>query len=454
MRLLNLLFILIISNGLMAQDTAEKAKGTLAIKFENSAIKSMRVMQFNGFSFENLADVPVVDSMARIEIELSSTRFFYVGTDTRNMKPIILAPGADENMLLTQQNFRALRFDRNSLNGEYAVATKALRDINKKRDNLVKKWHTVKNQPAQVMSINQIFERIAADEKELRDSFATINPFLGSCYDLMTYTTFQVEPGTFNNELLHYINNRFVGIDFNDPNVYFNSWLYEAYKEFANLVSSYTITVEDHENAIKSQLFRATNPQAKIMAYAGILSALESKKHGNYAVFAENLLEEFPGLKPEIRDMISAKIKSMNAYRIGAEAPVFAQNDTEGNPISLEDFRGKVVLLDFWASWCGPCRRENPNVVKVYDQYKDKGFEILGISLDKDKNRWLGAIEKDKLTWPQVSDLKGWGNEVGKMYGVSSIPHTVLIDEEGNILALKLRGEALEKKLEEIFADK
>ena len=152
--------------------------------------------------------------------------------------------------------------------------------------------------------------------------------------------------------------------------------------------------------------------------------------------------------------MLEAKIKRMDAYRIGGAAPLFSQNDPEGNPISLEDLKGKVVLLDFWASWCGPCRRENPNVVKVYDKYKDKGFEILGISLDKDKGRWLGAIEKDGLTWPQVSDLKGWSNVVGKMYGVSSIPHTVLIDEEGNILALKLRGPALEKKLEEIFADK
>ena len=87
--------------------------------------------------------------------------------------------------------------------------------------------------------------------------------------------------------------------------------------------------------------------------------------------------------------MLEAKIKRMDAYRIGGAAPLFSQNDPEGNPISLEDLKGKVVLLDFWASWCGPCRRENPNVVKVYEKYKDKGFEILGISLDKDKGRWL-----------------------------------------------------------------
>ena len=454
MRLFSFLFVLISSTVLVAQDTAEKSMAALTIKFENSAVQSFKVMQFNGFSFEELANVPVVDSMARVEVELSSVRFFYVGTDTRNMKPVILEPGSDENMLLTQQSFRALRFDRNSLNGQYTIATKALRDINKKRDNMVKKWHSVRSNPEQAESIGQIFERIAVDEKELRDSFATIKPFFGSCYDIMTYQTFQADPETFNNELLHYVNKRFEGIDFNNPNVYNNSWLYEAFKEFSTFVSSYTLTTEDHENAIKSQLFRATNGQAKVFAYGGILAGLEEKKHGNYSVFAKSFLEEFKTIKPEIRSMLEAKIKRMDAYRIGGAAPLFSQNDPEGNPISLEDLKGKVVLLDFWASWCGPCRRENPNVVKVYDKYKDKGFEILGISLDKDKGRWLGAIEKDGLTWPQVSDLKGWSNVVGKMYGVSSIPHTVLIDEEGNILALKLRGPALEKKLEEIFADK
>jgi peroxiredoxin len=152
--------------------------------------------------------------------------------------------------------------------------------------------------------------------------------------------------------------------------------------------------------------------------------------------------------------MLESKIKRMDAYRIGGDAPLFTQNTPEGEALSLEDYRGKVVLLDFWASWCGPCRRENPNVVKVYEKYKDQGFEIIGISLDKDQKRWVDAIAKDQLTWPQVSDLKGWQNAVGQMYGVSSIPHTVLLDEEGKIIALKLRGPALEQKLESIFSEK
>lgn len=131
----------------------------------------------------------------------------------------------------------------------------------------------------------------------------------------------------------------------------------------------------------------------------------------------------------------------------------FELNDTTGNPIALSSFKGKYLLVDFWASWCGPCRRENPNVVKLYNQYKDKGFEIFGVSFDESREAWIKAIKDDGLIWPQVSDLKGWGCEAGKLYGVRSIPHTMLVDPDGIIIEHNLRGDELEAKLAEIFAD-
>jgi peroxiredoxin len=136
---------------------------------------------------------------------------------------------------------------------------------------------------------------------------------------------------------------------------------------------------------------------------------------------------------------------------IGKPAPNIAMNQPNGKMAQLSDLKGKVVLIDFWASWCKPCRMENPNVVKLYKKYKNKGFEIFGVSLDKSKQAWENAINADNLTWTHVSDLQLWNNAAAQLYGVSSIPATFLIDAEGNILAKNLRGIALEKKLEEIF---
>jgi peroxiredoxin len=151
--------------------------------------------------------------------------------------------------------------------------------------------------------------------------------------------------------------------------------------------------------------------------------------------------------------VLAQRLSAITATAAGATAPLFTQNDVLGKPVSLASLRGKVVLVDFWASWCTPCRGENPNLVKEYEMYKDKGFEILGVSLDSSKEYWLKAIETDGLPWVHVSDLKGWENEAGRLYGVRSVPSNYLIDKTGKIIATNLIGEQLNKKLAEVFAN-
>lgn len=145
------------------------------------------------------------------------------------------------------------------------------------------------------------------------------------------------------------------------------------------------------------------------------------------------------------------RVNDAKGTMVGYTATNFSQATPDGKTVNLSDFRGKYVLIDFWASWCRPCRMENPNVVAAYNRYKDKGFTVLGVSMDSNRDPWLSAIQQDNLTWTHVSDLKGWGNEVGKIYGVTGIPQNYLIDKDGKIVAKDLRGAALDEKLAEII---
>lgn len=145
------------------------------------------------------------------------------------------------------------------------------------------------------------------------------------------------------------------------------------------------------------------------------------------------------------------KAQSRIRTAVGAVAPDISLTTPEGQMFSLSSLKGKYVLIDFWASWCRPCRAENPNVVRVYNQYKDKGFEILGVSLDNNADAWKNAIMADGLTWKHISDLGGWQSSAARLYNVSSIPQTVLIDKEGKIIAKGLRGAQLEEKLKTLL---
>lgn len=211
--------------------------------------------------------------------------------------------------------------------------------------------------------------------------------------------------------------------------------------EYQNLNGKYMSGLKD---------FIKSHPKSAVSGY------IIANDLNNPSIPLTELIEALTYIDKSIENTAYIKIanKRVNDAKgtmVGYTATTFSQSNTEGKTVNLTDFRGKYVLIDFWASWCKPCRMENPNVVAAYNRFKDKGFTVLGVSMDSNKDAWVTAIKQDNLTWTHVSDLKGWGNEVGKLYGVTGIPQNYLLDKEGKIVAKDLRGPALDEKLAEII---
>ena len=224
----------------------------------------------------------------------------------------------------------------------------------------------------------------------------------------------------------------------------------DLYRQFYDILLSGTVNPTT-QALVPQQVEHLLSNNKEVLMSAFLVTFFEQEFESHAALYAgirDALVNKYPN-DPYVKH-INDRLKSV--LLPGMEAPEISMKDTEGNTRRLSDLRGKVVLIDFWASWCGPCRRENPNVVKLYKKYHDRGFEIYSVSLDKEKSAWLKAIKDDGLVWPNhVSDLNGWTSSGGKTYGIMSVPSTVLVDKDGKIIARNLRGCELEKKLSEIF---
>lgn len=198
------------------------------------------------------------------------------------------------------------------------------------------------------------------------------------------------------------------------------------------------------------QLLKEQGPSVAVINLLTTSNILDRDEHFDlYLHVAEELKNEWPDYQIA-KDFIDT-VEKMKLLAVGQPAPEISLPDPDGNLVTLSSYRGKYVLVDFWAKWCGPCRQENPNVVKMYHKYKDQGFDVLGVSLDRNRADWVQAIEEDGLEWTHVSDLKYFNSEAATLYNINAIPFSVLIDPNGIIIAKNLRGKGLEKKLDSLF---
>jgi len=205
------------------------------------------------------------------------------------------------------------------------------------------------------------------------------------------------------------------------------------------------------EYVLTLKKFVRRNPDSFVASYAAYSLIDEAEED----VFLDSMLIAFNKNIPDSRyvELLNERLHGKTRLTVGSYAPDVTLDQPDGNALTLSSLRGKYLLIDFWASWCKPCREENPVMVKLYDRYKDKGFEILGISMDESRRQWLGAIKNDGLAWRHVSDLKGAASPAAQAYNVQAIPMTVLLDKTGRILARNLRGDALATKLDELFSE-
>lgn len=219
-------------------------------------------------------------------------------------------------------------------------------------------------------------------------------------------------------------------------------------EEYKNEISKIRNEFRDIDNKVNKEMLDLIKQNPSSYVSTTMFYSLYSQLDVNEA---KEIVNSFEGEASEGYQIKKIKeyLTKLEKVAVGKQAPDFTLNTPDGTPLSLSSFKGKVLILDFWASWCGPCREESPKMVKIYKKYKNKGLEILGVSLDKKKEEWLKAIKEDGLTWNHVSDLRGWDSSAAKLYSIKGIPHILVIDKNGTIVGKNLSDKELEEKIKE-----
>ncbi|MEY3051534.1 MAG: hypothetical protein RLY31_1319 [Bacteroidota bacterium] len=418
-------------------------------------VDSLYLFEFNGVNFNKVLSAATADWQTyQFSLPVSSPRFYYVGRDLNNMRTLIL--GAEQSLTMSGHcsQFQAARLPGSEINVEYERLKGTMNQHSNELGQLLQQLQAAYAQQnidlanTVVIRLGELDNRRMALLEGLRGS----HPYLAKVAALNTFLSYQNHGSGDLTEVEYFVRNYFQLVDWKDRDYEHMPWVHESIKGYTQTVASLGLPESQQRAALDALLQRIpVESRTHMLALGGIISGLESKKSNLLGTYANQFVNKYRSTEPAAAAQLGQLLRVSASFITGGDAPDFSMNDPDGKPVRLSDFRGKVVLVDFWASWCGPCRRENPNVVRMYQQYQPKGFDILGVSLDRTRDPWLAAIEKDGLTWTHVSDLKGWGNEAARMYGVSSIPHTVLVDRDGKIIARNLRGPQLEAKLRELF---
>lgn len=441
-----------------AQQVIKKKNDHVTFVCELSDCKKgapLYLYHFDGYNF-SILKTAMADSnnIFTFRVPASEHQFYFVGAQQGKTKPIIL--GTEETLTMQGRcsNIRKSEFVDSELNTDYEMAIKQIRGYQTTAKNLNRQLAQSAKTPASQAKISKQLKANDDAQLALFNSLKEKHPFVAKIVATKIYLSFPNNKGSYANEVDYYVNEVFTHLDLKDPDMDRMPALFETFRDYTTTLAAIKFDEAKMKTTLDNVLNKM-NPESQAYRFAlgAIVQTLKSKNHPSYVGYGKLYLQKYGAENQPYMVELKKNIDNAKNFVIGGLAPDFEQNTLDGQPMKLSSLRGKVVLVDFWASWCGPCRRENPHVVKLYNKYKSKGFEVLGVSLDQKKASWEKAIAKDKLTWSHVSDLKGWKNEVAKQYSVTSIPHTILLDKEGKILARNLRGADLDAKLKELFGE-
>ena len=440
---------------------------SLEARFQQCGMDSLRIYLLEGGGYRPMAAAAFEQQngvvRAFIDGDLPAQGFYMIGQAPNNLTTIVL--GAEKNVQISGNcnDFRqGLQIDNSPINQQLQTVSQRFSLLQQQSQNAINVLRIPNSDPAAQRTARQQIREIFDRQVSLYDSVKKANPFLGKVLALNLYRPFDPDdnPKNHASELVHYGKEYMAYADLRDPEYdYIPLTNYHLTNYVSNLFGG-AVPQEEAKGYLNALLARFDESSVAYKnALVTTLQTLDQMRATAYLDYGNLFLKKFPGdqqLAAAIRnrnEVYKAEAENEKRLSIGAIPPEINMPTPEGKNLKLSSLRGKVVLLDFWAAWCRPCRMENPNVVRLYNKYKGQGFDVFSVSLDRDRNAWLKAIEDDKMTWKHVSEVKYWDSQAARDYRVSAIPATFLLDRDGKIIGKNLRGMALEQKLAEIFSN-